>query len=230
MFNKVSKEAADKIRAISVTVPGIVDEADGVARQAYGIWKDPVPVRQILEDALALPVLVRNNVDAFAAAEIFFGAGRKYNSLLVIKWGPGVGSAVVIDGKVYEGRHGKTAELGHYIVKKDGKPCSCGKRGCLETVVSSRAIDGLDEKALQEALDLFARSIVNTMTLIAPHRVILSGSLFRSEKMRREIIAKCRQYDPSIGEDRILHTALSDREYTIGAVAVFVRTFLQIDN
>lgn len=59
---------------------------------------------------------------------------------MFVKWGPGVGSAIVADNKIYEGRNGKAAELGHYIVEKDGKPCTCGRKGCLETKISTYSL------------------------------------------------------------------------------------------
>ena len=68
-------------------------------------------------------------MNAFAMAELLYGMGREYDNLLIIKWGPGVGSAIVIDDQLYEGRHGKAAELGHYIVERDGRLCGCGRQG-----------------------------------------------------------------------------------------------------
>ncbi len=249
MINKLSRNSHKRLSCASVGIPGIVDKQNGISVHAYGIWNEPVNIREILGKALDLDILVTNNVNAFATAEILLGTGRFYDSLLVIKWGPGVGSTIVIDGKVYEGRHGKTAELGHFIVQKDGKKCSCGRRGCLETIVSfrelSRMINSYDqspdpenfEKAylnatgdikirLDDAIDIFARSIVNTSTIIAPNRIVLSGSMFRGETVRTALIKACEKYDSSYNSKRILYTPLSEKENYIGPVAVYIEKLL----
>ena len=232
------------IKCISIGVPGIVDKEQGTSVHAYGIWDESVDIRSLFAKELSLPVIIENNVNAFSTAEILFGAGRSYESLLVIKWGPGVGSAIVTEKKVYEGRHGKTAELGHFIVDKSGKKCSCGRTGCLETMLSYSALKEISEfdpddfgsayssssgsvkKAFDEAIDLFARSIVNAGTIIAPNRIILSGSLFKDEVIRNVLIDCCKKYDSAYNEKRICYTALSSCESYIGPVAVYVSEYV----
>ncbi|WP_024865104.1 ROK family transcriptional regulator [Butyrivibrio sp. FCS014] len=232
------------LTCISVGIPGIVDKENGISVHAYGIWKEPVEVAKIITERTSLPVILDNNVNAFSTAEILFGTGRNFDSLLVIKWGPGVGSTIVVNKKVYEGRHGKTAELGHFIVEKGGKKCSCGRRGCLETLLSYKELQktarflpenfgkvyeeskGAVRKSFDNAIDLFARSIVNTGTIIAPNRIVLSGSLFGSAVVRDKLIECCKEYDPAYNENRICYTALSDKESYIGPVAVYLERYL----
>ncbi len=239
---RLSKQKQKRIKCVSVGVPGLVDKEAGVSIHAYGIWNEPVDIRGYFENALGYPVLVNNNVDAIATAEILFGYGRTQDSLLMIKWGPGVGSTIVIDKKVYEGRHGKTAELGHFIVEKNGRKCSCGRNGCLETVVSQKALLSImpfesgkfgdayesatvtTRRKIDSAIDLFARSIVNTCTIIAPNRIVLAGSLFNSPVIRSKLIKCCKKYDPAYNEGRILYTTLSDKESYLGPVAVYLNT------
>ena len=244
----LSKGLQKKLSCVSVGIPGIVDKENGVAVHAYGIWDTEVRVKEILEKDLEtklktpMPVMLTNNVDAFATAEILFGAGRSYDSLLIIKWGPGVGSTIVIDGKVYEGRHGKTAELGHFIVDKNGQKCSCGRRGCLETLLSYKAlskqfkfkIQSFGELALagpkenrekiEDLIDIFAQCIVNTCTIIAPNRIILSGSLFTDKVIRELLITACSKYDGAYNSSRICYTTLYNKESYIGPVAAFIST------
>ena len=232
------------LKCVSVGIPGIVDKENGISVHAYGIWKDSVNVADILGKKLSLPVIIENNVNAFSTAEILFGVGKSYDSLLVIKWGPGVGSTIVVNKKVYEGRHGKTAELGHFIVEKNGKQCSCGRRGCLETLLSYKELQktasftpenfgevyssskGAVRKSFDTAIDLFARSIVNTATIIAPNRIVLSGSLFKSCVIRGKLIEYCTAYDPAYNENRICYTGIFDKESYIGPVAVYIDRFL----
>ena len=96
--------------------------------------------KEILEKQIQCPVILENNVKAFAEAEMLYGVGKYGNNIVFIKWGPGVGSAIVVDNKLYEGNQHNAAEIGHYIIEPDGLKCRCGRHGCLETRVSMFAL------------------------------------------------------------------------------------------
>lgn len=130
----------EEVLGVGVSVPGPVNRSTGVSQHAYRIWNDPVPVAEYLNRDLGFPVIVENNVKAFAEGELIFGTGKEQENLLFIKWGPGVGSAIIIHGRLYDSQNSKTAEIGHCIVEKDGKLCRCGRRGCLETKVATHAV------------------------------------------------------------------------------------------
>ena len=204
-----------------------------------------VAVCRILGEALGLPVCIENNVSAFAVAELLYGAGRRDENLLLIKWGPGVGSAILTDGRLYEGRHGKAAELGHFIVERGGPLCRCGRRGCLETKVSWQALcrtaPFLPERfgeayrrakaqgtagTFDDAIDLFARTIVNSATILAPNRVILFGPMFRDALIRQKLTQACCAYDAQFDARCILYSTLAKKEETVGPAAVFARSIL----
>ncbi len=123
-----------------VSVPGAVDREHGISLHALRIWDAEVPVKTILQERLGIPVTVENNVKAFAEAELSYGTGRQSKNILFVKWGPGVGSAIVIENHVYDSHNSKTAEIGHLIVDRKGKLCRCGRRGCIETKVSQQAV------------------------------------------------------------------------------------------
>ena len=222
LAGELAEPARDRIECLAFAVTGFVDRENGISRHAYGIWDREVDIRKIAGERLGLRVLVENNVDAFATAELVFGSGRVHDDLLIIKWGPGVGSSVIIDGGVYHGRHGKTAELGHVIVKPRGKKCVCGRRGCLETLVSEKALrEAADQDTLGKGIDQFARSIVNSSTILAPNRIVMFGKLAENEALRTMLIDACKAYDPAYDEKRILHTSLADRDDYIGPAAMF---------
>lgn len=128
------------ILGIGICIPGIVDRENGVSIHAYGIWNNRVKIREILEKHIQCPVILENNVKAFAEAEMLYGVGKQGNNIVFIKWGPGVGSAIVVDNKLYEGNQHNAAEIGHYIIEPDGLQCRCGRHGCLETRVSMFAL------------------------------------------------------------------------------------------
>ena len=80
------------ILGIGICVPGIVDRNNGISIHAYGIWNNQVKIREILEKQIQCPVILENNVKAFAEAEMLYGVGKYGNNIVFIKWGPGVGS------------------------------------------------------------------------------------------------------------------------------------------
>ncbi len=234
-----------KLVAIGVGITGLVDKTTGSSIKAYGIWDEEVPIVEILGQHFSVPVYVENNVNAFAMAELLYGTGKEHDNLMVIKWGPGVGCAIIIDQEIYEGRHAKAAELGHFIVEKDGALCKCGRRGCLETKVSYAALckiapfaeDAFGETFCKnlgspigdqfaDALDLFARSIVNSATIMAPNRIILTGSLFESPEVRKALIQACASYDASLGTNRVIYSELAGKENYIGPVAICAKMLL----
>ena len=239
------KKIAKRIAAVGVGITGLVDQNEGVSSKAYGIWKEQVDVRQILSHVLDLPVWVENNVNALAMAELVYGTGREHDNLMVIKWGPGVGCSMIIDKQIYEGRHNKAAELGHFIVEPNGIRCSCGRRGCLETKISYQALNGIrpfaetdlgeayeaakkehNEDAFDDAIDIFARSIVNSATIMAPNRIVLTGDLFQSRVIREKLIEACGSYDASWGQGRVVYSELWDKENYIGPVAICAKHLL----
>ncbi len=128
------------ILGVGVSIPGLVDREKGVSRSAYRIWEKAVDVRGFLSQYLDFPILLDNNVNAFAKAELLFGGSREKENLLFMKWGPGVGSAIVVHNQLYESRFSKEGELGHVTIEKHGKLCRCGRRGCLETLANIHAI------------------------------------------------------------------------------------------
>ena len=139
----------DRLQAVGVTVPGMVNSATGsVALAANLSWTD-VPIRDMLATALGVPVVVNNVTSAGAIAEGRTGVAKGVRSFVWAHVGSSVGAGIVIDGHVFSGTQGFSGEIGHCAVVADGPVCSCGMRGCLEALVSGPAI----VRAAQAALD-----------------------------------------------------------------------------
>lgn len=241
---KMDETLRKRLECVSVGITGLLDEQNALSLHAYNVWDKPVDLGKLFSSGLGLPVIVENNVDAFAAAVVMFGVDKTREDLLIIKWGPGVGSSIVIDNKIYKGRQGKAAELGHYIVDLDGELCSCGRRGCLETRVSRSALNAImpftpetfyncyseaDQKTrekIDSAIRLFARCIVNAGTLLSPKRIVLAGKLFSIPMLRTMVIGACSNLDPTFNANRVVYTTLSSREAYVGPAAVFTRMWL----
>lgn len=123
-----------------VSIPGKVDRKTGLSLFAYRVWERPVEIGKCLQQYLELPVIVENNVRSFAEAELIYGTGKQNDNILFLKWGPGVGSALVIHNQIYDSNLPREPQIGHIIVERGGRLCRCGRRGCLETRVSIHAI------------------------------------------------------------------------------------------
>jgi glucokinase len=93
-----------------------------------------------IEEAIGLPVNVENDRNAAAWAEHRFGAGRGVDDQMTVALGTGVGGGLILDGELYRGGHGIAAEIGHLGLVRDGLPCKCGRRGCLEQYASGSAL------------------------------------------------------------------------------------------
>lgn len=136
-----SGRAAAPVRGVGIGVPGFVNPQAGISLVAENIpgWKD-VRLREILEGELGLPVEVDDCSRACGRAERWLGLGKKERDFLLLDLGYGIGMAIFVHGELYAGSGYKSGEIGHTVVKLDGPPCSCGKRGCLETVASGKGI------------------------------------------------------------------------------------------
>lgn len=139
--------SGEDILGVGVTIIGPVNHLEGISLNAFSIWDHPVNIREILEKELRLPVCVESNVCSIVEAELLYNDIVAKN-ILAVNWGPGVGSASIIDGKVFKGRGFQSAELGHNFVDHSGQKCRCGKVGCLETKLS---VDAIIEKLLELA-------------------------------------------------------------------------------
>jgi glucokinase len=103
-------------------------------------WKGIQPLTALMQRHFDLPVILTNDANAAAMGEMIFGAARDMKDFIMITLGTGLGSGIVIDGKVVYGHDGNAGELGHVIVDPGGRICGCGRRGCLETFASATGI------------------------------------------------------------------------------------------
>jgi glucokinase len=126
----------DGLAALGVACAGQIDRETGAVVCATNLgWRD-VPLADLLADTFGIPVSVENDVRAAAWGEYRFGARRSPGSLLAVFVGTGIGSGLVIEGRLWRGAGNAAGELGHTQVVPDGLACACGGRGCLEQYAS----------------------------------------------------------------------------------------------
>lgn len=129
-----------KIEAVGVGAAGFVDETRSVVRFAPNLaWREE-PLQKKIEQLVGLPVIIENDANAMAWGETKFGAGRGQTHVVCITVGTGIGGGLVFDGKLFRGRWGMGAELGHMQVVPEGRLCGCGNLGCWEQYASGNAL------------------------------------------------------------------------------------------
>ena len=196
---------AGRLRAVGLVVPGVVDAQRGIAVYATNLgWRD-LPIRQIVGEAIGLPVILDHDVRAAGLAELELGAGRGSHEMLFVALGTGIAAAVITRGQLATGATGMAGELGHLPVFPDGEWCACGQRGCTETYASGAAIyrrysavsgisgvtandvlsrasagDDLAQRIFSDAVTALGRALVDYVLIMDPEVIIIGGGLVAS--------------------------------------------------
>lgn len=132
----------EKIKAMGIGAPngnyytGTIEFAPNLEWGRSGV----VPLADMFSKALGIPVALTNDANAAAVGEMTYGVARGMKNFIDITLGTGVGSGIVVNGQVVYGCDGFAGELGHAIVKEDGRSCGCGRHGCLETYCSATGV------------------------------------------------------------------------------------------
>lgn len=132
--------AAFEPGALGLACAGTIDSERGMVVASPNLPLVEVPLASLLENALGLPVVLENDVNAAVEAEATRGVAAGLRHVVMLALGTGVGGGLWLDGQVYRGANGGAAELGHMVVRAGGLPCPCGMHGCLEAYTSGRAL------------------------------------------------------------------------------------------
>lgn len=138
----ISETNVAKIDGIGFDFPGQIDYKNGIVKLAPNIpgWVD-IPIAKIIEDEFNVPVKIDNDVHCAALGELKYGAGQGCDNFICMTVGTGIGSGIVLDGKLIRGATNVAGELGHIkLAMHDGELCGCGDYGCLEAYASGPSI------------------------------------------------------------------------------------------
>ena len=150
MLLKASNMSASDIIGIGMGVPGLIDSKKGEVVYSNNLgWKHFV-ISEHVEKITGLPVKIANDANVAALGETKFGCGKAYSNTVMLTLGTGVGGGIIIDGKLFEGNKSAGAELGHSVIVAGGEPCTCGRRGCLETYASATALIRDTKRAMEK--------------------------------------------------------------------------------
>jgi len=129
------------VAAIGISSPGPLDPRKGIIINPPNLacWHN-FPLAKKIQRAHGLPTFLDNDANAAALAEALWGAGRRYESVFYATLGTGIGTGVILSGKIYHGRTGAAAEGGHVSIDFHGPKCACGKLGCIEALAAGPAV------------------------------------------------------------------------------------------
>jgi glucokinase len=211
MLREVAGKSATELKGIGIGSTGPVDPIRGEFGDVDFLpgWRGKNPVCD-LSKIFNVQVALENDGDAAALAEAGWGAGRNRSRLIYITVGTGIGGGIILDGKLYRGVEGAHPEVGHQVLDPAGPPCSCGFRGCWESLAAGPAMVGWFErnapkdypslelmtakricdlarrgdewarKAVEHEALYLGLGLANLINLFTPEVIVLSGSVMKS--------------------------------------------------
>ncbi len=226
-----------------IALAGQIDYEKDVVRYAPNIpGFENVNLKKIIEEKIGKNIEVDNDVKCFALAENTYGKGKKYDHVVYLTIGTGIGGAIEIDNKLYRGANNTAGEFGHMIINIGGEKCSCGGNGCWERYVSGKAIERIyydqtgkkkkavdistdsikgkieDKKVIEEASLYLATGLINIVNTVNPEIIIIGGSIVKSREIFDLAIEemKFRALIPA-KRTKIETTDLDDDAFLVGA-------------
>jgi glucokinase len=186
---KAASVESASLLGVGVGSPGVVDDATGEVSTARNLpdWEGSFELGATLSRELGTPVYVGNDVQVATDAEFALGAGRPYDSLLGVMWGTGVGGGLILNREPWLGRGG-AGEIGHVVVRIDGRRCPCGRRGCMEAYAGRAAMEARARKQQEKGTrtDLFKLMKERGRTKLTSS--VWARALERHDKLATELI------------------------------------------
>lgn len=239
----LTAEVGEKPETIGFGTPGVLDPATGLLKNSNTQSLNGKPLERDLAVKLGCRVMLANDANCFALAEALLGAARGAECVFGVIMGTGVGGGLVFDGRVRYGAQGIAGEWGHNFLEVGGEECYCGKRGCVEMVLSGPALEryylrrsgtalplaaiaeaarsGGDDAAA-ETIDrlhrYFGRALATVVNIVDPDCVVLGGGVSNIESLYDTGIAELRRsvFNDSVGT-RIVRNVLGDSAGVFGA-------------
>ncbi|WBU36920.1 ROK family transcriptional regulator [Homoserinibacter sp. YIM 151385] len=238
------------VLGIGLGIPGPIDRRTSTVVQGTILPEWLGVTREDLEIRLGHPVLLDNDANLGALAEVTWGAHSAVDNLLFVKIGSGIGSGLIIDGRPYYGHTGVTGEIGHMAIDDYGAVCHCGNRGCLETVASTTVMMGLLSRSspglvttgdiVQRALEgdagtlrvlddagaAIGKALGSVANFVNPAVIVIGGPLADVGPVITEPIARSmrRHAIPLVGEATIVTTSsLGARAEALGGASLALR-------
>jgi len=135
---------------VGIGSPGVISVETGTVIVAVNLGFENVPLTKYLSEKLGVPVILENDANAAAFGEYKAGKAKNTTNFVALTIGTGIGSGVVLDGKIYRGNNGIAGELGHSVIKLGGRQCSCGRKGCIDVYASATGLITTTKEAMEK--------------------------------------------------------------------------------
>ncbi len=141
LIEQLQERATQPLLGIGIGTPGVVEPYQGVVKSAINLNWTELPLRDLLQERFSLPVYLANDAQLAALAQFLFSSNKDgIQNLILVKVGRGIGAGIIFGGEIFFGDGFSAGEIGHVVVDPNGKLCTCGHNGCLETMASTRAL------------------------------------------------------------------------------------------
>jgi len=212
----------DAIAGIGVGCTGPLDIARGLIQNPFTLpgWDD-LPIVPMLAAAFDKPVLLLNDAHAAALGEHQIGAGRGTQHMIYLTISTGIGSGLILDGRLYQGRRGLAGEVGHHAIALDGIPCYCGRHGCWEMYASGPAIATRAQTRVTPDSPLWAEAAGQPETITAR---MVGAAAQRGDALAIELLHETGMYI-GVGIANLINT-LAPEMVVLGGGVMQSHTFL----
>jgi predicted NBD/HSP70 family sugar kinase len=222
LVDEVAEEIDERPSRIGFATPGALEPDTQLMKNCNTICMNGQPMKLDLETLLRVDVEIVNDANSFALAETLMGAGKNFPDAEVVFgviMGTGVGGGIVVHGKLINGHHSLGGEWGHNILEEGGAECYCGKRGCVEQVISGPALErfymmrsnkllnlkeivaryeqGFDPHAtdtMERLLEYYGRAISTLVNVLDPDLIIIGGGVGNIELLYTEGYERIKKY------------------------------------
>ena len=234
-----------KFKKIGIGTPGTLDPETQLLKNSNSQNLNNKSIKSDLENLLGKKVNIENDANCFALAETKFGAVKDQiphaKIVFGVIMGTGVGGGIIVDNKILYGKQGIGGEWGHTIIKDDGEMCYCGKKGCVESVISGRALqkyytslsgkklpfkdiyknietDLNAKKTLKRMITYFGKGLSNVVNIIDPDIIVLGGGLSNTNELYDQGYQELKKYvfNPTF-KTKIIKPKLGDSAGVYGA-------------
>ena len=245
LVNHIENKINYKFKRLGIGTPGTIDPETGLLKNSNSQCLNGMPIQKDLAKTLDKVILIQNDANCFALAETLLGSVKDQypnaKNVFGIIIGTGVGGGVIIDGKTVYGNQGIGGEWGHTIVTDNGDDCYCGKRGCVESVISGRALqiyytkisgkklkleeiyakkdsDNHAKETFERLITHFGKGLSNVVNIIDPDVIVLGGGLSNIDELYTEGYDELKKYvfNPTFNTP-ILRPKLGDSAGVYGA-------------
>ncbi len=212
LYKKACLSIDGAMHTLGLGTPGSISTKTGLLKNSNTTCLNDQPFQQMVEKELGRSVVIENDANCFALAEATLGAGKGYGLVFGVILGTGCGGGIVVDGRIRKGPQSITGEWGHMSIDPNGPLCYCGKKGCVETLISGSGLERQFENNTGQkisALELFqsplnadpkakplitqwyrniGRSLANVINILDPDIVVLGGGLSNEPSLYSEVI------------------------------------------